>query len=364
MKWAFVVFFFAMVVLGKAASAEICTNSNAAISSAFLKNIGNLKSIPEVFVPDPDVVVPAEIVENLHYVNKYYKYNSKKCKANEVFVEGPLFSEKGVLSVSPADQSRKKNLMTSEKTLLSSRGNSFCVDKKEFDKNRKYAQSIFQTRVATGSKNEGTSFLVGPDVVMTNYHIAVPLHQDPHNCRSLEIRLNSENGEWISCSKVLYCNKDYDVCFVEMKKSKSGQSVGELAPHLKLSTAEIQTKNYNLIGNSYSEGIQSSRGRVLSSVETQKFDGSTKQGEIIHYVPMIGGSSGSPIINERGQVIAINKAHHSYSGESARHYVSENDGSWNLATSMKFMKSDLLQKLQAAPASERTDLKKALDSFK
>lgn len=355
MKLIFLFFFLSLTVLGKEKPSDsICAGAR---DSIFFKNIDALKLIPEV-------IITKKIVENLHYVNKYYKYNSKKCKADEVFVEGPLFAEKGVLSVSPADQNRKKIQNSSEDELVSSRGNSFCVDKKEFDKKRKYAQSIFQTRVASGSKNEGTSFLVGPNVVMTNYHIAAPPDKDPHNCRSLEIRLNAEDGEWISCSKILYCNKDYDVCFVEMKKSKSGQLIRDLAPGLKLSTAEIESKNYNLIGNSYSEGIQSSRGRVLSSAETQKFDGSTKNGEIIHYIPMIGGSSGSPIINESGQVIAINKAHHSYTGESARHYVSENDGSWNLATSMKFMKSDLLEKLQAAQPVDRADLKKALDCFK
>ena len=39
-------------------------------------------------------------------------------------------------------------------------GFSFCVSKSKLNKEKEQALSIFQTRVAFGSKNEGTSFLV------------------------------------------------------------------------------------------------------------------------------------------------------------------------------------------------------------
>lgn len=258
-----------------------------------------------------NVVFPQSADINLHYLYKNYKMNSPHCRDDEVWVQGPVFTEKGLSSTG---QEVAHDKITAQKL-----ANAFCLSKKEFEKEKKIAHSVFQTRVSSGSKNEGTSFLVGDNIIMTNHHIAAP-GPDGKNCKALEITLNKEPKAWIPCKKVLFCDKQKDFCFVEMKMPP-GKKISDEVPKLPLDCSPLAAQKARIIGNSYKFGIQGSKGPVFGSPN--------KDGRFNHRIPMTGGASGSPIVSEGGKVIGINFGH--TVGED---FVSKNPKAYNLGTTI------------------------------
>lgn len=268
--------------------------------------------VSEDFLDLPAIIFPQEMKRNLHFIHRNFRYNHASCRSNEVWVQGPVFTEDGLNSLGVESDASGVQYETL--------GESFCMPKGEFEKERKLGESVFETRVASGSKNEGTSYLIGGNVVMTNYHIAGG-GANPKDCRKVELTLNNPGEQiWIKCKKLLFCNKQNDYCFVEMESPSPGKKISDLVAPLKLNCAPVTARDAKLIGNSYTLGIQASDGKVSAQMTNGKFK---------HKIPMVGGSSGSPIFNGASEVMGINFGH---SGES--HFVSNDLNQTNYGTSM------------------------------
>jgi len=105
---------------------------------------------------------------------------------------------------------------------------------------------------------------------------------------------------------------------VEMQKTREGESLGSLYRPLRLSRNIKEDHDAHIlhIGNAGGFGIQASHGRGIK----------LKGGEIFHFAPTIGGSSGAPLFNEKKEVIGINW------GYTGRDEIDEN--SFNRAVSV------------------------------
>ena len=291
--------------------------------------------VEEFIEMNTKVIFPEMTDLNLHYLYKNYKMDSTKCPQDQVWVQGPKFVEDGY------DNFGNK-VDNGNKDLQQKLGFSFCVPKSKFKKEKEQALSIFQTRVATGSKNEGTSFLVGDNIVMTNYHIAVPLDSNPSDCRALEVTLNNEPKEWIKCKKILYCDKVKDVCFVEMQPPKLGKNLSDLVPKVTLNCAPVKNGPASVIGNSNCFGLQAGEGKMKDQIINKS---SPINGMFEHHVPTTGGASGSPVFNAAGEVVGINHSH-----TSKESYVSMNEEkSANRGTSMNYIINSIREKISFAP---------------
>ena len=279
------------------------------------------------------VIFPDVTDLNLHFLYKNYVMDSSECKKNEVWVQGPKFVENGI------DNFGNKTV-PSDAVVTEKLGFSFCVDKKKFEEERQRGLSVFQTRVASGTKNEGTSFLVGDNIVMTNFHIAVPLDPNPSDCRGVEITLNSNTPDWVKCKKILYCDKSKDVCFVEMEPPKTAKRLSDLVPKVKLNCAPIKAQKGSVVGNSNAFGIQAGEGKVKDEVinSLQPLGGIFQ-----HHIPTTGGASGSPVFNSSGEVIGIN---HSHTGKESFVSMNEDKGA-NRGTSMNYLLRSMKEKINS-----------------
>ncbi|MBY0516332.1 MAG: serine protease [Bacteriovoracaceae bacterium] len=296
--------------------------------------------VSEEFLNMPAVIFPGAMKRNVHYIHRNYKYNHASCSSSEVWVQGPLFAEHGVDS--------NGNKSQADGPTYSMLGSSFCMPKSEFQRERILGQSVFETRVASGSKNEGTSFLVGKNVVMTNYHIAGG-GANPNDCRKVEIALN-EPGEqtWLSCKKILYCEKEHDFCFVEMNPPFGREAITDVTPKVKINCQKVAAQEAKLIGNNFKLGIQASDG----DVEAQMSNGQFK-----HKVPMVGGASGSPIFNKNGEVMGLNFGH----SNPNENFVSTNLNDTNFGTSMNYIFNKIRTERVAANISFDQNKQKNLD---
>ena len=110
-----------------------------------------------------------------------------------------------------------------------------------------------------------------------------------------------------------------------MNKTNEGQSLSSFTRPLSLSSKlAASDSNIFLIGNSYDLGVQGSEGKTFKYVNKIKEYGADVAAEhfsdsiyeINFYAPSLGGSSGSPIFDNKGNVVGINYAHSSISGSS------------------------------------------------
>jgi V8-like Glu-specific endopeptidase len=268
--------------------------------------------VSEEFLELPAVIFPQEMKRNLHFIHRNFRYSHASCRSDEVWVQGPVFIEDGFNSLGVESEATGVQYDTL--------GQSFCMPRAEFEQERRLGESVFETRVASGSKNEGTSYLIGGNVVMTNYHIAGG-GADPKDCRKVELTLNNPGEQqWIKCKKLLFCDKQNDYCFVEMESPSPGKKISDFVSPLKLNCAPVTAGDGKLIGNSYTLGIQASDGKVSAQ---------TSNGQFKHKIPMVGGSSGSPIFNIAREVMGINFGH---SGEDD--FASNDLNQTNFGTSM------------------------------
>jgi S1-C subfamily serine protease len=227
-------------------------------------------------------VIPSRSLSGLHYVFKGFQYNDAE---GSVRVSGP------VIEITQGIHAGSK---------VYPQGFSLDMDQEDFEEEQLLGQSIFQARSGTGT-TVGTAFLVGRDLVLTNRHImGIKASNKKWKCGEFAILLNHKE-EKVSCEKVRYCSSRYDFCVVQMSKMTNGHFIGTEVRALRMARRVQTGQRVSLlhIGNAAGLGLQASRGQgvVISG------------GEFHHYVPTLGGSSGAPLIDEKGQVIGINWGH-------------------------------------------------------
>jgi Trypsin-like peptidase domain len=174
------------------------------------------------------------------------------------------------------------------------------VDLEDFEDEQELGMSVYEATTGTGT-NVGTAFLVGNNIVLTNRHvIAVKPESRIWPCGKFSIKLNHKE-ERVHCEKVRFCSRRYDYCVVQMKSMRNGEILSSEMKPLRLTKNVKANKDIRLlhIGNAAGLGIQGSSGRGFV----------VKDGEFYHYAPTLGGSSGAPIFNDRGDVIGINWGH-------------------------------------------------------
>jgi S1-C subfamily serine protease len=168
----------------------------------------------------------------------------------------------------------------------------------QFAFEQRKARSIFRAVTAGGGGGQGTAFLVGPDLVLTNLHLMLPnTPASQQQCGKFSIERNDTHAR-VACKKVEYCDSQLDFCLIRME---SIEGVRPLRFNRSLTADSIEDDAILfLIGNAEGLGIQSasSRGPVRLT-----------SGLISHCVPSHPGNSGSPLMDDQGQVIGIHYAH-------------------------------------------------------
>ena len=240
-------------------------------------------------------VIPARSLAGLHYIFKGFTIDEDE---EVVKVTGPVI--------------QLTNVQKDEAKIFRE-GYSGEIDIQTFEDEQERGQSVFEAKTGTGT-SVGTAFLVGRDIVFTNRHV-MAIAPDPKvkewPCGKFAIKIN-HNEEIVTCKEVKFCSVVHDYCVVEMNRMNNERSVGQEVKILRMTNKIKVGKEEPLfhIGNAAGLGLQASRGLGLELNRRIK-------GEFNHYVPTLGGSSGAPIFNDRGEVVGINWGH------TGKNYIDE-----------------------------------------
>lgn len=253
-------------------------------------------------------IIPSKTDQSLFYLYKFFTIDqvAKTVKVNGIKVTG----------------------VDGTSARVSATGNIQTIPLEKFMFFRQYSPAIFAAVTGEGNAR-GSAFLIAPDLVLTNKHVA-----DTDNvkkaCGKFSITLNSGDAEIVTCKKVWYCDT-HDFCLIELNKTISNKSVGELVKPLVFANKKTIQSNaqVNSISNVRGLGIQAGTGHGLKYVNLEAEYGSylpsslrSSIHQLEHNAPTLKGSSGSPILNNNGLVMGINYAQSgSEYGESGNNYA-------------------------------------------
>jgi V8-like Glu-specific endopeptidase len=174
-------------------------------------------------------------------------------------------------------------------------------------------QSVFMLDALPETKGEygicATGFLVGQNLLITNKHViegAIVKELSKSSVKQINMAIKRLKvysrflGKYVPVLKLEYYKSGYDVCFLRLGSMDDGCSANELLPSLKLNTEEssLHAKTWlGMVGNPECKGLKAS---------SDYFVNTCCNGLFLHCVPTFRGSSGSPIFNSKGEVVAIN----------------------------------------------------------
>jgi len=233
-------------------------------------------------LPSSWTMIPSRSLAGLHYIFKGYKLNEAETL---VRVSGPVVE---ITNGETLGAKVFKDGFMSE------------IDLEDFEDQQELGLSVFEATTSSGA-NVATAFLVGKNIVFTNRHVISRGKKDGRlECGKFSIKLNHKE-EVVGCKSVRYCGRRYDYCAVEMNPMANGLPLSSEIKPLRLGKRPKSSKDIRLlhIGNAAGLGLQASYG---SGIKIQ-------DGEFYHFVPTLVGSSGAPILNDRGYVLGINWGH-------------------------------------------------------
>lgn len=198
----------------------------------------------------------------------------------------------------------------------------FDIPLSQFRLEKTLAKSVFEATTGTGTAR-GTAFLIGKDLVLTNKHVLA----SEKECRKFGIDLNHVN-EFVPCQKVLHCSSVHDFCLIKLDLMNNGKSVGDEVAPLKFASHDPLEAEFSLlIGNPFGAGIHAaSYQRIL--------DTGNDWG---HFNRAFSGNSGSPLLNQVGEVIGI----HYGRGQSAAYFGGPDDRDVGLAVKSSVMIAEM-----------------------
>jgi S1-C subfamily serine protease len=184
---------------------------------------------------------------------------------------------------------------------------SFTIPTTQYEFEKQVAQSVFVATTGTGT-SQGTAFLVGQDLVLTNKHVLA----NETECRKFAVALNHKK-ETVSCKKVLHCSKTHDFCLIQMNAMTNAKLLGEEIQPLNFTRAIPKNKDMTfIIGNAYGMGIQAASYKGVVDLKA----------DWGHFNRAFSGNSGSPLVNEFGEVLGI---HYGRIGLSSANYGGPDD---------------------------------------
>jgi hypothetical protein len=184
---------------------------------------------------------------------------------------------------------------------------SFTIPTGQYEFEKQNALSVFVATTGTGT-SQGTAFLVGQDQVLTNKHVLA----SENECRKFAVALNHKK-ETVGCKKVLHCSKVHDFCLIQMNPMQNEKLMGEEVQPLSFTRAIPKNKDMTfIIGNAYGMGIQAASYRGVVDLKA----------DWGHFNRAFSGNSGSPLLNEFGEVLGI---HYGRIGLSPANYGGPDD---------------------------------------